>query len=473
MPDHHFRPTPVNVILRMRRRRAWRIPLEITPTPEARALSLAIFIYGFAAVIALGTILLILPFSSKSGDWTSFLDALFTATSATCVTGLTVVGTESHWSTFGQGVILALVQVGGFGFMISATLLWVALGRRIGLRQRLLIAESLGLDKVGGVVRLVKRFALVTLIIESAGAGLLFLNFSSESSTGTALWHAFFQSISAFNNAGFTNLGQGQSLIPYQTDVGVLMVTAVLIFSGGISFLVLADVARGRRFDRFSLDTKIVLVTTGGLLAIGTIIFLITEYSNAETLGPLGIPQKILVAFFHSVSPRTAGFEAVHMGDVMDYTLFFTIVLMFIGGAAGSTAGGIKVNTFGMLIATIASSLREREHPRAFGREFDPQQIYRALTVSILALTFITLVVLVLQATEDFDFLDLLFETVSAFGTVGLSTGITPELSAGGKLLIILTMFVGRLGPLTLALILFQRQKPTTHRYPHDVVRIG
>jgi len=206
---------------------------------------------------------------------------------------------------------------------------------------------------------------------------------------------------------------------------------------------------------------------------IGTIVILITEYSNEDTLGPLDIPHKAAVAFFHSVSPRTAGFDAINMGAVADYTLFFTIILMFIGGAAGSTAGGIKVNTFGMLTATMASSLREREHARAFGREFEPQHIYRALTVAVLSLTFISLMLLILQMTEDLGFLPLLFETVSAFGTVGLSTGITPELSIAGKLHIILTMFVGRLGPLTLALTLVQRQKPSTHRYPRDTVRIG
>ncbi|MBM3132654.1 MAG: hypothetical protein FJZ95_06440 [Chloroflexi bacterium] len=249
--DRHLRPKPTDIILRIRKVRPWRIPLDMAPIPKPHALSLAIFIYGFAGIIAFGTFLLVLPFSSDSGEFTSFIDAFFTATSATCVTGLIVVGTESHWSSFGQGVILGLIQVGGFGFMVSATLLLMALGRRIGLRERLLIAESMGMEEVGGVVRLVKRFALITILIESIGAGLLFLNFSVDSSTGTALWHSFFQSISAFNNAGFTNLGEGQSLIPCQNDVGILMVTAVLVFLGGISFVVLADVARNRRFDRF------------------------------------------------------------------------------------------------------------------------------------------------------------------------------------------------------------------------------
>jgi trk system potassium uptake protein TrkH len=234
-----------------------------------------------------------------------------------------------------------------------------------------------------------------------------------------------------------------------------------------------ADVINVRRFGRLLLDSKIVLVTTLGLLVVGTVVILVTEYGNADTLGPMSVPHKLLTSFFQSVTPRTAGFSSISIGSMATYSQFFIILLMFVGGAAGSTAGGIKVNTFGMLVATIWSTIRGNEHARAFGREFTNQQIHRALTLVMLALTLIFIVVLVLTVTEKFGFLNLLFETVSAFGTVGLSTGITPGLSVAGKLIITAVMFIGRLGPLILVLSLTQRQQPSAYRYPQDEVRIG
>ncbi|MDD5095771.1 MAG: TrkH family potassium uptake protein [Dehalococcoidia bacterium] len=460
-------------ILRIPRSNPWRVPLTLIPQPKEDGISPMSLIYGFAAIIAVGTILLCLPISSRSGHFTSLLDALFTSTSATCVTGLVVVDTGTHWNSFGQGVILALIQIGGLGFMTSATLFLIALGRRIGLQERLLIAESMGLERLGGLVGLVKRIAIFVAVTEIIGAALFYIHFSTESSTGTALWRSVFLSVSAFNNAGFDIFGNFRSLMDYQTDTLVILVTATLVFLGGISFIVLANVFTARRLNRFSLDTKIVLSTTGVLLGLGTIIILLTEYSNAATLGPLAFPQKILVAFFQSVSPRTAGFTTFDVGGLKEVTLFVTILLMFIGGAAGSTAGGIKVNTFGMLATTIWSSLRGRENAGVFGREFAVQQVYRAMAVVALSLGLVSIVVLVLTMTEDVRFLYLFFETVSAFGTVGLSTGITPDLTTAGHLIIILTMFVGRFGPLTLALMLVQRQKPTKYQYPREAVRIG
>lgn len=233
------------------------------------------------------------------------------------------------------------------------------------------------------------------------------------------------------------------------------------------------DVFGARRFSRLSLDTKIVLTTTLALLAVGTIVILVTEFNNEATLGPMSWPQKVLDAFFQSVTPRTAGFNVIKIGSMAVYSLFFTIMLMFVGGASGSTAGGIKVNTFGMLLATVWSTIRGKEHPGAFGREFRPQQIHRALTVAMLSLGLVAIVTLVLIITEKTDFIKVLFETVSAFGTVGLSTGITPSLSLAGKLIITFTMFAGRLGPLTLALSLVQSQQPSKYRHPQEDVRIG
>lgn len=401
------------------------------------------------------------------------MDALFTATSAVCVTGLVVMDTADYWSLFGQIVILILIQIGGFGFMTSATLFLLAFGRRIGLRERLLIGESMGLTQLGGLPTIIKRMAIFTIIMEIAGAALFYLRFSTESPAGTAIWKSLFQAISAFNNAGFDIFGNFRSLSQYQGDLLVLLVTAILIFLGGISFLVMADVLKTRSFTKLALDSKVVITTTLSLLALGTIIVLLTEFNDADTLGALPIPQKILNAFFQSVTARTAGFSTVSMKNVADYALFFTMLLMFVGGASGSTAGGIKVNTFGMLGATIWSTIRGREHAGAFGREFTTQQIHRALAVVILSLGLLSLLVFLLTVTEEHRFLDLLFETISAFGTVGLSTGITPGLSTAGRLIITVTMFIGRLGPLTLVLSLIQRQQITEYRYPHEAIRIG
>jgi len=465
---------PGDRIFRVARVSPWRIPLPIIPVPKQPGFSPLILIYGFAGVIVLGTILLMFPISSKGGQFTSPVDTLFTAASAVCVTGLVVKDTGTYWSSFGQGVILVLIQIGGLGFMTSATLLLLLLGRRIGLRERWLIGQSLGTERLGGMVKLVRRILLFTVIVEGIGTAILYIHFSVKDPTGTAAWKAVFQAVSAFNNAGFDIFGRFRSLLDYQTDTTVILTTAGLIILGGISFVVVADVGRMRRFGRLSVDSKIVLVTTLGLLVLGTVVILLTEYGNADTLGPLSFPYKLLNAFFHSVTPRTAGFSSINIGSMETYSQFFTILLMFVGGAAGSTAGGIKVNTFGMLVATIWSTIRGKEHAGAFGREFANQQIHRALALVMLALTLIFIVVFVLTITDKgFGFLKLLFETVSAFGTVGLSTGITPDLSVAGRLIITAVMFIGRLGPLILVLSLTQRQQPSEYRYPQDEVRIG
>jgi len=470
------RPTerkPGDRIFRVARVRPWLIPLPAIPRPRHAGLSPVVLVYGFAGIIILGTILLILPVASKSGELTSPVNALFTAASSVCVTGLAVVDTGTYWSSFGQAVILVLMQIGGLGFMTSATLLLLLLGRRLGIRERWLIGQTFGLERLGGMVKLVRRILIFTFIVEAIGTLIFYFRFSLENPTGTAVWRAVFHAVSAFNNCGMDIFGNFRSMLGYQTDTTVILTTAALIILGGISFVVVADVISVRRFGRFVLDTKIVLVTTLGLLALGTVVILITEYSNADTLGPMSVPHKLLTSFFQSVTPRTAGFSSINIGSMATYSQFFIILLMFVGGAAGSTAGGIKVNTFGMLVATIWSTLRGNEHAGAFGREFPNQQIHRALALVMLSISLIALVVLVLTVTENAGFLNLLFETVSAFGTVGLSTGITPDLTVAGRLIITVVMFIGRLGPLILVLSLVQSQKPSEYRYPQDEVRIG
>ena len=463
-------------IFRVPRIEPWRIPLALVRVPKFKSISVAVLIWGFAVIIAVGAVLLTLPISSRSHTWTSFPDALFMATSATCVTGLSVVTCSTHFSSFGQGVLLVLMQVGGFGFMTSATLLLLAFGRSVGLREKLLVGESMGVERLGGLLPLLMGMAFFTLICEGFGAVMLYIRFSQDfSSPATALWQSIFHAVSAFNNCGLDIVGSS-SIIPYQNDPLVVITIAALIILGGLSFLVVWDVAKKRSFRKLSLDSKMVVAMTALLLILGTLVLLAMEYNNPDTLGPMSVPQKLLNAFFQSVTPRTAGFNVIFIGRMTAYSLFFTIMLMFIGGASGSTAGGVKVNTFGVLLATVWSSLRGREHAQAFGRELRPQQIHRALAVAMLALGLVGVVTLVLSITENdkpFQFIDVLFETVSAFGTVGLSTGITPALTLAGKLIIIATMFAGRLGPLTLALSLVQGQRTTEYRYPQDQVRIG
>jgi trk system potassium uptake protein TrkH len=433
-----------------------------------------VLIYGFAIVIAVGTILLILPISNKAGQLTSPVNALFTATSAVCVTGLVVVDTGTYWSHFGQAIILILFQVGGFGFMTSATILFLAMGRRIGLRERFLIGESIGVTRPGGIVRIVKRAAMFTLLVEGIGAGILFIRFlAGGTSAGVALWRAVFHAVSAFNNAGFDIVGDFRSLLGYQGDYTVLLTMAVLIILGGIGYLVVDDVVKNRSFSRLSADSKLVLVTTTSLLALGTIFILLAEFSNAATLGALSPPQKLLVSFFQSVTPRTAGFSAIDISKMIGPSLFFTMFLMFVGGASGSTAGGVKVNTLGVLISAAFSSIRGNEHTAAFGRELMPRNVHRALALVMFYLGLVAVVVIALSIIEKFGFVNLLFETFSALGTVGLSTGITPELSVAGRLIITAAMFVGRLGPLTFVSVLTQRQQPVKYRYPKEIIRIG
>lgn len=464
---------PGERVFRVRQPMSWQILPRMMKPSRQRGTSTSLILLGFFGIIVLGTLLLMFPTATESGKITHPVDALFTATSATCVTGLSVVDTADYWSPFGEAIILVLIQSGGFGFMTLATLFLLALGRRIGLRERILIRESMGVERLGGVVRIVRQIAIFTIIIEILGAALVYLSVSTHYTPGVAAWKSIFQSVSAFNNAGFDLFGGFRSMTGFQGDPLLVLTTAGLIIFGGISYLVIADFARVRSFGHMSLDSKLVITTTLGLLVFGTVVILLTELNNPATLAPLPLSQKILNAFFHAVVPRTAGFYTLNIGSFAVYSLFFTMFLMFIGGASGSTAGGIKVNTFGMLIATILSTVRGNEQAGAFGRRFTTQQIYRALTLVIFSMTIIAVFVFILSITEKFTFLQLLFETVSAFGTVGLSTGITPELSIPGKVLISLMMFIGRVGPLALILSLAQRQKVTEYSYPQEGIRIG
>lgn len=451
-----------------------RFPLPRIHSPRpVIGISLLSFVYGFAAMLAVGTVLLMLPVSSHNGQVTSLITCLFTSTSAVCVTGLVVVDTLDHWSFFGQVVIMLLIQFGGLGFMTSTTIFLIALRRKIGLRGRLLAGESVGLSQIGGVVRLTRNIVYFTLIAETAGAIIFFIRFYFQYEWPLSLWKSVFQSVSAFNNAGFDLFGGFRSLTGYYQDYLVLLITAALVILGGISFVVVNNVYRSRGLYRSTVDTKLVLLITFILLVSGTGVVLAMEYSNPQTLGNMPLPVKILNAFFQSVTARTSGFNSLNTGALTLFVLLFIMLLMFIGGSSGSTAGGIKVNTLGLLFITIWNTIRGKEHPEAFGREIPLEQIFRGVTLLVLAIGLIVVVFYILSITENFPSINILFETVSAFGTVGLSTGITPDLSLAGKAIIVIVMFIGRLGPLTLTLALAGTQKISKFRYPKDTVRIG
>ena len=428
---------------------------------------------GFAFLIAVGTLLLLLPFANTSGEVTPFMDALFTATSAVTVTGLVVVDTPTYWSFSGQLIIMVLIFAGGLGIMTSATLFLIIIGQRITLANRLLMRESLGVHQLGGLIRLTLRIVLVVVSIQLIGFLILLLSLMGEYPLSTALWQSAFHAVSGFNNAGFVIFPDSQSLDAFWRDYTFLVPMTILIILGTLSFSVLLDIFGYRRFNRYTLDTKLVVVVTTLLLLLGGVVIFAAEYANPATFGPMPVVDKVLTAFFHSASGRTAGFTTVDFGDMEQHSNFFITGLMFIGGASASTAGGIKVNTIAVLMAAVLSSIAGKTHATAFGREVAQPQIYRALTVLVLGLAVVFAVSFFLTITEGLPLLQILFETVSAFATVGLSTGITQELSPVGRLIIILTMYLGRIGPLSLALVLAQREKTALYRYAEERVKIG
>ncbi|MBM3139005.1 MAG: Trk family potassium uptake protein [Chloroflexi bacterium] len=430
---------------------------------------------GFAALIAAGTVLLALPFATESGDRASLTTALFTATSAVCVTGLVVVDTADYWSRFGEAVILVLIQLGGLGFMTSATVLILVFGGRLTLRQRLVVGETLGRLGVRRVGQLVRRIVIVTLTIEAVGAALTIAIFMvGESSASPAhAWRGLFTAVSAFNNAGFDLEGSFASLIGHGRNLPLLTVTGGLVVLGGTGFPVWSDVVRRRRWSTLSVDTKLVLLTSAALWSAGAAVIFFFEMRAGGELRSLDPITRVVDAIALSVYARTAGFTVVDVAGLSHATVFFLCGLMFIGGAAASTAGGIKLTTFSTLFFAIVTSLRGDEHVTVFQREISWRQVNRALAIALLSVAIVFVLVFSLTATSNRIFVELLFEAVSAFGTVGLSTGVTPALDEWGRLTLIAGMFIGRLGPLTIALALAGRARTTPLRYPEEVISIG
>ncbi len=488
-------------------------PVRVTlPTRKVQSRFLAsplILLYTFASLVALGTALLLLPFThhdmtvvdsvtdpareislsdarkiesdatlgaSIGGGFTPFVDALFTATSAATVTGLVTKDTGRYWTRAGQAIILVMMFVGGLSFMTMATFLLILIGQRLTLAQRLLVKDSLQVNELGGLARLTVKIVLVAALIQLVGMAVLAGKFSLLYSPPEAIWQATFHAVSGFNGAGFSMLPESRSLSAFQLDKVVLGTMGLLIVLGAISYWVMVDVVRYRRFSLYTLNTKLILILTGILILIGALVFFFSEYDNGSTIGSLSVADKAAVSVFESISGRTAGFTTVDYGETRQHTNFFFTSLMFIGGASASVAGGIKINTIAVVLVAILSTLKGRAHATAFGREIPQGQVHRAMTIGALAIAFVFLVALTLtfsEAGKGFLFIDLLFESVSGFGTVGLSTGLTPELSRAGQVILVATMFVGRIGPFMLGLGLVQRGESDLYRYAQERVTLG
>ena len=438
----------------------------------------SILALGFLAVILLGTVLLALPAASRSGTGIGLFDSLFTATSAVCVTGLVAVDTGTTFSFFGQVVLLILIQVGGLGFMVFATMIMVALGRKISIRGRMLIRESMNGTSLSDLGRLTWMYLLLSLAIEAAGMILLSVRLVPLFGWKHGIWMALFHAVSAFCNAGFDLFGNYVSLTAFSGDPLVLLTVAVLIILGGLGFAVILETLRNRQgFRNLSLHTRIVLLTTLGLILTGTVFYWVAERTNAETLAGCGEGEKVLNAFFQSVTMRTAGFNSFDLSCFRDGSKLFSSVLMMIGASPASTGGGIKTTTFAALVLLMLSVVRGENEVNVARRRISGDITRRALAVSMLFLTTLVTGTLVICFIENgrFPLEDILFEASSAMGTVGVSAIGTPNLHPASRAMLLPMMFLGRVGPLTLAFAVAKRQGKlkTLSKYPEEKIMIG
>lgn len=433
---------------------------------------------GFAIIILTGAVILSLPISSRSGQWTPFIDSLLTATSATCVTGLVVYNTLAHWNVFGQIVIILLIQIGGLGFMTMATLFSFLLRRNITLGERLVMMQTLNLEDINGIIRLTKNVLLGTFLFEGAGAVILSLRFIGEYGVANGIFKGVFHSISAFCNAGFDLFGgdnQFVSLTAYADDFVVSTVIMLLIIIGGLGFFVWGDILRVKSFKKLQPYSKLVITVTVVLLLGGALIVALLEWNNPKTLGMFGLKGKVLASFFQSVTPRTAGFNTIDLPSMRPGTKLLTCVLMFIGGASGSTAGGIKVGTAGVIILAVLSIARGNRDVIAYNRKINNDIVLRAFSVFAIGAGIVFTGVVIIGTVDPFPLTQILFECFSAFGTVGLTLGITPLLSTVSKIVITLLMYFGRVGIYTITIAVAWRfaKKHNAITYPETRILIG
>ncbi|MDO4418814.1 MAG: TrkH family potassium uptake protein [Ruminococcus sp.] len=430
---------------------------------------------GFALLIFLGAFVLMLPISSRSGDWTPFTNALFTSTSATCVTGLIVYDTFTHWSLFGQITIITLIQIGGLGFMTIITMFSFLLKRRIGLRERRLLMESSGSLELKGVIRMIRKILYGTFITEAVGAVLLSIRFVPKMGLLKGIYNAVFHSVSAFCNAGFDLMGRYEpfsSLTLFYDDVLVNLTVCALIIVGGVGFIVWNDIFNLRQnIRRYTLHSKIVLITTGVLLLIGTVLFYIFERDGV--LSDMPEHKRWLVSFFQSVTPRTAGFNTADLASISHSTVIIFCLLMFIGGSPGSTAGGVKTTTFAVLVLSAFASARRNNSITVFKKRLEEKTARQASAVVVTYILVLCVAIMIMCALEPFSMTAIVFEAVSAMGTVGVTMGITPELSVASKYVVILLMYAGRIGGLTLMLTLAEKRKQVAVKRPSEQVLIG
>lgn len=431
---------------------------------------------GFGGTILLGALLLTLPFATRDGRGASFFDALFTSTSATCVTGLVLHDTWSYWSLFGQSVLLMLIQIGGMGVVTMAVAVFLFTGKKIGLRQRYVMQESIAAPQVGGIVRLTSFIVKSTLIIEGSGTLLLATRFCPEYGLLRGLWYSLFHSVSAFCNAGFDLMGEKgefSSLTTYSQDPVVNMTVMLLIIIGGIGFFVWNDIREHHlHFKLYRLHTKIVLLTTFLLLAVPALFFFFAEFGRPEW-GFTNIRERLLASLFQTVTPRTAGFNTVDLTIAAEPTILLMILLMITGGSPGSTAGGYKTTTLATLILAIRAVFKREDSLQSFGRRFPSATLRHAAALFLLYITLFLFGGAVICYIDKIPLLSALFETASAIGTVGLSLGVTPQLSMVSHIILIFLMFFGRVGGLTLIFAMTSKLAPSISRMPQENITVG
>ena len=431
-------------------------------------------VYTFSGLIIIGTILLLMPFATTSGDFTPFSDALFTATSASTVTGLTTVTTSTYWSFTGQAIILTLMFIGGLGIMTVTGFLLVLLGHRVSLSQQVLIKDSFQIKTLGGLAKITLLMVGFAVLVQSIGFFALLIRLVNIYPFGQAIWQSLYHSVSAFNNAGFTIFPNSDSLSYFKNDYLILLIIGTLIFVGSIGYWTIIDIGTKFSFSKLRLNTKLVIITTMTLIFFGTLFFLISENNNPRTIKDLPLIQQIYISLFESISGRTSGFSTVDFGETKQHTNFFFTALMLIGGSAASVAGGIKVNTLAIIAISVFSTIRCKSYASAFGREIPKSQIRMSISIGVLAIScaFITSIILSIIESQQ-SFINVWFETVSALGTVGLTTGVSEQASVLGKLVLSISMFLGRIGPLTLALIVTQNLQKPIYKLAEEELILG
>ncbi|WP_134700707.1 TrkH family potassium uptake protein [Ammoniphilus sp. YIM 78166] len=430
-----------------------------------------LLILGFGILIFIGTFLLMLPISTQQGHQLGFIDALFEATSAVCVTGLVVVDTGTTFTLFGQIVLLALIQIGGLGFMTAGVFMFIVLGKKIGLKERVVLQSTLNQFSIQGVVKLVLLIISLTVFMESVGALLLAIRWSFEMPWSTAIYYGIFHSISAFNNAGFGL--EPDSLSKWVGDPTINIVITLLFMAGGIGFTVILDLWNKRSLRKLSLHSKIALLVSFVLNVIATVVIFATEFSNPQTIGNMTLADKWWASYFQGVVPRTAGFNTIDIGAMMVPSQVFIMFLMFIGASSASTGGGIKVTTFALMLLALWSVLTAKDNVSIFKRRVPWELVNKAFSIAVTASMFISAIFFLLSYTEQADIQLILFETLSAFGTVGLSAGLTGDLSPAGRVLITILMFIGRIGPLTMAFALMKFSEKSRVKYVEEKILIG